>query len=140
MLSITELSKSDQAFSSLKKLSDANWGSWKLLVKESLEFHGYWNYIATSDEPLKTNPTKSAWEKDDCTTLHYLKLTLRSMDHQYLRGAGTAKEAWKQLSAQFETAGVQKGISLCSSLWSATWSEGTPLQDHLAKMRSWWWH
>ena len=53
------------------------------------------------------------------------------------RGTGTAKEAWKQLSAQFETAGVQKEIALHRSLWSAAWSEGIPLRDHLTEMRSW---
>jgi Reverse transcriptase (RNA-dependent DNA polymerase)/gag-polypeptide of LTR copia-type/Integrase core domain/GAG-pre-integrase domain len=137
MSSITELAKLDQAFSSLEKLSDTNWGSWKLLVKESLEFHEYWKYISTSDEPPKIDPAKSAWEKGDRAALHYLKLMLRSTDHQYLRGAGTAKEAWRQLSAQFETAGVQKEIALYRSLWSATWTEGVPLRDHLAEMRSW---
>ena len=137
MTSITELAKLDQAFSSLEKLSDTNWGSWKLLVKESLEFHGYWQYITKSDEPPKIDPAKSAWEKGDRAALHYLKLTLRSTDHQYLRGAGTAKEAWKQLSAQFETAGVQKEIALHRSIWSANWTEGIPLRDHLAEMRSW---
>ena len=84
MLSITELAKLDQAFSSPEKLSDTNWGSWKLLVKESLEFHDYWKYMSTSDDPPKTDPAKSVWEKGDRAALHYLKLTLRSTDHQYL--------------------------------------------------------
>ena len=88
----------------------------------------------------ETNPEKSVWEKGDCAALHYLKLTLRSTDHQYIRGAETAKTAWKQLAAHFETAGVQnsKEFALHRSLWRATWNDdGVPLRDHLAKMRSW---
>lgn len=92
MSSIIELAKLDQAFSSLEKLSDTNWGSWKLLVKELLEFHDYWKYISTTDECPKVDPAKSEWEEGDRATLHYLK-TLRSTDHQYLQGAGTAKAA-----------------------------------------------
>ena len=58
--------------------------------------------------------------------------------YRNIRGAETAKTAWKQLAAHFETAGVQKEFALHRSLWSATWNDDrVPLRDHLAKMRSW---
>ena len=119
----------------ITKLSEKNYGVWKVRMKAILSDRKLAGVVFGTEEKPKDPKALKLWQRKDEQALTQITLAVDDEQTDHVQDATTAKEAWDILSVMHRPQGLSASTHLRGQFFSTYWKPGTSIRAHIAVLK-----
>ncbi|KMQ85317.1 retrovirus-related pol polyprotein from transposon tnt 1-94 [Lasius niger] len=114
---------------SIEKLTEDNYESWKIQMKNVLVYNDLWGYV--NGAVIKTADNTAAWTEKDQKTLELIVLSVSRGQLNHVKRAETSNAAWDDLKRVHESTGPVRKATLYKQLYRMKKESGITMNAYI---------